>query len=544
MAQRAALLAGATALRALPDPLPDGAAAEFLAGAPLPALFRQLSLPWESEEELGQVCRALTRAMSSTPGTALLLENPHYGVAALRSAEYRIRRLGVEMLGATLSKRLQGGELEAVVEMLADPDTGVAAAAERVLVQVASANPAGLEMLSSGSSAGRLLSLADESATAEVRLRVLGLASQVAVSSSEAAAAMERAGLLGSFMAELRDPSDALACAASLEILGELVQAVSSRQGADAHNAAAIGQTFAPALAPLLAWSPDSGTDPLVVGRAFHVAAALAAAAAAAGSLWEGGSAQALGAMGPLFLQASAGLLSTAALEEVEVPEELTQAVLEAVAAAGAELPGAERVAGWQAEDGSLLQLMAEACLSRKGGHGETRIVALHALGTLCGAERMDRGGSVPGDAILPAQQEAALRAAVGSAAEGVSSPHPGAAPWTEVLWALLQQPFLPLRVAAYRLGCALALRGWAAAELCSQPDLLTHVCNPGSEVGQQGSQWRYAMVRAMAAGASGPGAESLGGAAEALLKAVDAGPYGGGMGATSHEHFVASVPR
>jgi hypothetical protein len=48
---------------------------------------------------------------------------------------------------------------------------------------------------------------------------VLGLAAQVAMASSEAAATIERAGLLGSFMSELRDPSDALACAASLEVM-------------------------------------------------------------------------------------------------------------------------------------------------------------------------------------------------------------------------------------------------------------------------------------------------------------------------------------
>jgi hypothetical protein len=49
-----------------------------------------------------------------------------------------------------------------------------------------------------------------------------------------------------------------------------------------------------------------------------------------------------------------------------------------------------------QAEDGSLVQLMADASFSRTGGHGETRIVALHALGTLVGAERMDKHGDPP----------------------------------------------------------------------------------------------------------------------------------------------------
>ena len=49
-------------------------------------------------------------------------------------------------------------------------------------------------------------------------MRVLGLASQISALSSEAAAAIEEAGLLGSLATELRNPSDLLACAAALEV--------------------------------------------------------------------------------------------------------------------------------------------------------------------------------------------------------------------------------------------------------------------------------------------------------------------------------------
>ena len=57
---------------------------------------------------------------------------------------------------------------------------------------------------------------------------------------------------------------------------------------------------------------------------------------------------------------------------------------------------------------------------------------------------------------------------------------------WADVVWALLQQPFLELRVAAYRMGSALGVRSWAAADLCSNAELRAFVCSPRSEAGQQ----------------------------------------------------------
>ena len=51
-----------------------------------------------------------------------------------------------------------------------------------------------------------------------------------------------------------------------------------------------------------------------------------------------------------------------------------------------------------QAADGSLVQLLALEAVGQKSGHGHDRVVAIHALGTLAGAERLGRASSAGDD--------------------------------------------------------------------------------------------------------------------------------------------------
>ncbi len=102
----------------------------------------------------------------------------------------------------------------------------------------------------------------------------------------------------------------------------------------------------------------------------------------------------------------------------------------------------------------------------------------------------------------------------------------------------------------------ALALRTWFAGEIANNAELLAQLCNPGSESGQQGCQWRHSAVMALwatcqdmaSAAANGGGAEAhaaaLRAAEGAIRAAVAAGPYGSGAAATHEAHFVATVNR
>mmetsp|Transcript_37015 Transcript_37015/g.87970 ORF Transcript_37015/g.87970 Transcript_37015/m.87970 type:complete len:209 (-) Transcript_37015:138-764(-) len=168
--------------------------------------------------------------------------------------------------------------------------------------------------------------------------------------------------------------------------------------------------------------------------------------------------------------------------------------------------------------------------------------------------------GSLAGEALLSPEAETALKQALRGSEDGDSGAAAAAeeSRWVSVIHSLLQQPFPELRLATYRLGGALALRGWAAAEICAS-QLKNQLCNPASESGQQGCEWRFAMLQALAAGlASGADTEPPAGGnvrrtsstaagvgtMQELLDAIDLGPYGSGRHGSYREHFVASVPR
>eukprot|EP00192_Tetraselmis_astigmatica_P003987 CAMPEP_0117662534 /NCGR_PEP_ID=MMETSP0804-20121206/8103_1 /TAXON_ID=1074897 /ORGANISM="Tetraselmis astigmatica, Strain CCMP880" /LENGTH=501 /DNA_ID=CAMNT_0005469437 /DNA_START=177 /DNA_END=1682 /DNA_ORIENTATION=+ len=499
-------------------------------------------------------------------GRGLVADNTHFLHSALHSSEYQIRQLGVKQLGAALQQQQQQQQdsqsAATLAAMLADEDVGVAAAAERAILEVARSGPTGLELITrtdSGGCGAKLLQLTGAGSRAEVRLRVLGAASSLAAISPEAMAAVEGAGLLGSLVAELQNPSDVLACVAALEVLQDIAKA-----SAGSGNAAAIAEVFGPVVQPLLA-APQSGqpaVEPFLICQALKVSGSLLSSSSESGRHTATTESYA-----DLFLQAAARLMSIARVGSEDLPDEVHHAVMEAAAAAGQHSLGAERVVRWQAADGSVVQLLAWEALGGRSGHGESRIVSLHALGTLAGAERMRQAGTLSGEAVLSAPAESALRSAVRNAAPAADTAAGNG--WVEVLWALLQQPFLELRVACYRLASALALRDWAALQICAHADLRNHICDPKSESGQQGSQWRYAVLQSLVAGCSshggrggpeanghGEGTASAAGPAVAggvaglqqLLKAVDLGPYGAGVssstGDSPHSHRVATMPR
>lgn len=80
----------------------------------------------------------------------------------------------------------------------------------------------------------------------------------------------------------------------------------------------------------------------------------------------------------------------------------------------------------------------------------------------------------------------------------------------------------------------ALCLRTWGASEVCQYPELLTHILDPGSEVGRETSEWRYAAVQALAATvAQAPSTQTaaLSAAASDIERSVRLGIYGSGGG-------------
>lgn len=66
-----------------------------------------------------------------------------------------------------------------------------------------------------------------------------------------------------------------------------------------------------------------------------------------------------------------------------------------------------------------------------------------------------------------------------------------------EVILPLLQQPFVALRCATYRLTSSLCLRAWFAAEVARSESLMTHLLRNG-ETGADGAHWRHACILAL----------------------------------------------
>lgn len=78
----------------------------------------------------------------------------------------------------------------------------------------------------------------------------------------------------------------------------------------------------------------------------------------------------------------------------------------------------------------------------------------------------------------------------------------------------------------------ALCLRAWGASEVCQYPELLLHILDPGSEVGRETSEWRYAAVQALAATvAQEPSTAALAAAASDIERSARLGVYGSGNG-------------
>jgi hypothetical protein len=99
----------------------------------------------------------------------------------------------------------------------------------------------------------------------------------------------------------------------------------------------------------------------------------------------------------------------------------------------------------------SLLYLVLQQALGRTTRAPEPRIAALQAAATWCGVDRAQAAGLQPAAAALSPAAESALQAGVwGVVSGGVGGAGGGRAPGEVWGW-LVEQPFLELRLAAYR---------------------------------------------------------------------------------------------
>ncbi|KAG2445066.1 hypothetical protein HYH02_008933 [Chlamydomonas schloesseri] len=405
-------------------------------------------------------------------------------------------------------------------------------------------------------------------------------------------------GLLQPLLRTLSEgAADPLACLASLQLLEELMAASDPESdpgaigssgrgyrsgGASEGVAVALAGLALPQLLQLLS-DPmlSDAAMPLVAGivrrslpealppatAAAVAAAAAAAAATAAGygnglpadpmQVDSGGAASASPVTvveGPA-LRAAPALLAAVrgVLDDAGDASPAAEACgLDAVGRLGQSRAGAQLVLA----DGAVARSLCERALGRSP-HPEVRMAALHALAATAGLERAgaDRARAA---AVLPAQYEETLRRCVfeacgGPAVGGASLKRPG-----EVVLGLLAQPFVELRLAAYRCLAAMALRSWFAVEVITTPDLAARLLDAGSESGAAACNWRHAAASALWAAVSaaargevaGAGEEAFAatlaapGVLERVRQAVRAGPYGTDGGGAAGAAAAAEAAR
>ena len=420
---------------------------KILAEHPLTEVFAALEGAEAGGKEESDLCAFLEKMFQTTPGAALLQSAMPYAAAGLAATSPRVRKLACSQMGRAIAQLDDEEEAQAaettllpfLIEAVADPDGGVAAAAAEVIANLAGgggpspsspypsptrseATTTAMTATSATATGRRLLvptlalltPFAKSHDAPEVRLRAYALAAAIAGRSSAAAAAVAECGLMESLMREVDNRSDALAAMAAMELLAELV---SSEEGSGAEETAAglgVVGPLLPKLAGLVSGvgvggggggggGSGSGVVPgYVRARAATVGARIAAAAGAKMSRDGGGSGGAAGLLpspgGEMLLAAltrvaqdredngevaEAAMVAAATLGECAVG---AAAMVAAAAAAAGRTAGASSSSSSIPSSSSSSSLLVSVVDAALGAAGPSRVAALHALASIAGA--------------------------------------------------------------------------------------------------------------------------------------------------------------
>ncbi|MEW5306400.1 MAG: hypothetical protein WDW36_008867 [Sanguina aurantia] len=343
-----------------------------------------------------------------------------------------------------------------------------------------------------------------------VRLRVVELLLGSAGRAGAAGAdRLQRSGLLQPLLWELDNTADVLSCLSALNVVQQLVEGAAApidqdprrltRSGgaAAAPQPSSLATVLASLVMPQLLRLLQSSQAALRAG-ALPIATALLRAtlqgggcrgdpdgdavmadAGDGGSSSSSSSSSSSAATARSLLDGMRGVLD----DSGDGGAEVEAAVLDAVGQLGLLRAGAELVL----TDPDLAAAMLERALGRAGSP-DVRVAALHATASCAGLDRANNSRTTAA-AILSPQAEALLRTSLYAAA-GRRTP-------AEVILPLLQQPFVALRCATYRLTSSLCLRAWFAAEVARSESLMTHLLRNG-ETGAEGAHWRHACILAL----------------------------------------------
>eukprot|EP00898_Chlorokybus_atmophyticus_P006785 jgi/Chlat1/7107/Chrsp57S06789 len=413
------------------------------------------------------ICAALKKILALN--VAVLPSLMPFAAAGLQSSSPSVQRLACEQIRA-LVKHIPQDEASSalddasipvhLIDALTSEDSGVGAEASRALEAIASMHN-GLALVFTDETRMKFASIAN-GADSTVRVRLVALASAIASSSSDAAQAVQRAGLFNALARDLADPRDHLAVMTSLDSVADVLA------------------------------SPSSDCEQPLRVQAIKIAGRILSKQDGATDTPEG------------LNQLASCLVS--ALENGNSSGDIVEAAVDALGEYAGGHDGADRLL----TQTDVVKRIAQEAF-RNSGDGR-QLTACHALASIAGSERM------PEPQLSVAAEETLCDAVYGAC--GASTP----AAWFNKT---LQQPFGDFRIAVYRLIYALAVRQWAAAEICHHAELLERILDASTETGQKASDWRFACVESLLRGASSGNNSMLQDAVDAIRASIRRGKYG-----------------
>lgn len=458
-----ALLDSASDFASYPGLQTDASVKEFLDRFPLPLIFSVLQTGIDTPGHEATLVACLDRIFKTKYGASLLLQYASFLQAGLCANSNAVRSLACKTVPYILQNTEDGEKVmkmiselniyPLLIECLLDGDERTSAASIDAIKTIAQ-YPEGIGLIFPASTQDPLhLKNVATRGSSLGKIRVLALIKELFSLTSSIALYVYKANLLKLYEEEINKTDDILSTLTALELLYELVESPHSSQYL-------LKTTLLQILTNTIR---DSSLDAVLRCRAILISGRLLSSADAYKDFDESRVTSVL-----LAIDERLKLLEDQDSDECE-------SAFEALGQIGMTSEGAVFLLQ---SSSPLVRYILESAFGRQG-RGK-RLAALHALGDICGANRAE-------DKIMLADSaEKCLRQLFYAAAANSSKLTPSGL----LLSVLQQEP--EIRLAAYRLIAAIAVRPWGLMEVCSKHEIISVVTDANIEATKIGMEARF----------------------------------------------------
>ncbi|PAN18209.1 hypothetical protein PAHAL_3G186100 [Panicum hallii] len=440
----------------------DDTVRQFLERCPLPKLLGALQSEADVPGMVETVTECLDKVFSSRYGASLL---PSYGAfiqAGLLTDSNSIRKLACKAVLYLLDKAedsaaavetvVQHNLYPVLINCLIEGDEEISAIILDAVKRLAEI-PKGAEIIfpPDGQGSVQLDRVASQSSSL-ARIRILSLIAKLFTVSSYTATAIRDSNLLSIFEDEIKDRRDMLKTLSALEVLYELVEHPHS-------NTFLLKTNLIQLISDVI---NDSSADSVIRSRAALISGRLLSSADAFTVIDQSCVTNLLAVIDKILK-----------MEESQNTDEIESA-LETLGLIGTTTQGAH----FLLTSSNVARHVVETSFDRQGRGRQ--LAALHAFGSICGADRQEDQMKLDG------QAEEYLKRLVYTTAANSSKLTPSA-----LLLSILQQD-PDIRIAGYRVISGLVVREWCLREVCLNSEIIRLVTDPTMETTKLGMEARY----------------------------------------------------